>query len=192
MYSTNPNSYEKYTDAPPQYGPSAATTGIPVNSSSQYYSENPRQTALPVKAKTRDPWSTGLCDCFSDCRNCCITWWCPCITFGQVAEIVDKGSTSCGASGALYALIALVTGCPCFYSCFYRTKLRQQYMLKEKPCGDCLVHCCCGYCALCQEYRELQNRGFDMAIGWHGNVEQRNRGVAMAPAAPKVEEGMTR
>ena len=23
----------------------------------------------------------------------CITCWCPCITFGQIAEIVDKGST---------------------------------------------------------------------------------------------------
>ncbi|CAN7064019.1 unnamed protein product, partial [Brassica oleracea var. botrytis] len=34
--------------------------------------------------------STGFCDCFSDCKNCCITCWCPCITFGQVAEIVDQ------------------------------------------------------------------------------------------------------
>ncbi|KAJ6791416.1 cell number regulator 2-like [Iris pallida] len=38
-------------------------------------------------------WSTGLCDCTDDCGNCCTTFWCPCVTFGRVAEIVDKGST---------------------------------------------------------------------------------------------------
>ena len=72
---------------------------------------------------------------------------------------------ACGVSGALYTLIFCVTGCPCFFSCFYRSKMRQQYTLDESPCGDCLVHCFCEYCALCQEYRELQNRGFDMVIG---------------------------
>ncbi|KAJ0726952.1 putative PLAC8 motif-containing protein [Helianthus annuus] len=38
-------------------------------------------------------WSTGLCDCCKDCSNCCLTCWCPFITFGQIAEIVDKGTT---------------------------------------------------------------------------------------------------
>lgn len=64
-------------------------------------------------------WSTGYCDCSSDCRSCniihyhtlnaiffllfnyfhfwscvgCLTLWCPCITFGKVAEILDKGTT---------------------------------------------------------------------------------------------------
>ncbi|CAL5396740.1 unnamed protein product [Camellia sinensis] len=114
----------------------------------------------------------------------CITCWCPCIAFGQIAEIVDKGSTSCGASGALYAVIAIVTGCPFFYSCFYRSKMRQQYLLHESPscCRDCLVHCCCEPCALCQECRELKNRGFDLSLEWHGNVEM----------APVFERGMSR
>lgn len=100
---------------------------------------------------------------------------------------------ACGASGALYTLVACVTGCACLYSCFYRAKMRQQFLLKDQPCCDCLVHCCCEPCALCQEYRELQNRGFDMVIGWHGNVEQRNRELAMTNAtAPAMDTGMTR
>ncbi|KAL3008586.1 hypothetical protein AAZX31_07G039800, partial [Glycine max] len=101
--------------------------------------------------------------------------WCPCVTFGRVAEIVDKGSTSCGASGALYTLICCVVGCGWLYSCFYRSKMRQQYGLKGNGCTDCLLHCCCESCTLSQEYRELKQRGFDMIIGWHGNVEQRSR-----------------
>ncbi|KAH0756916.1 hypothetical protein KY290_020409 [Solanum tuberosum] len=147
------------------------------------------QPAMYRKKKNDAPWSTGLCDCMSDPKNCCITLWCPCITFGQVAEIIDKGSNSCGVNGALYAIIICVTCCPCFYSCFYRNKMRQQYLLKKNPCGDCLVHCFCEACALCQEYRELKNRGVDMSIGWHGNVERQNRGVIIPPT---VEGGMNR
>ena len=33
---------------------------------------------------------------------------------------------------------------------------------------------------------------FYIHIGWHGNVEEKNREVAMTPVAPSVEEGMTR
>ncbi|XP_038697291.1 protein PLANT CADMIUM RESISTANCE 2-like [Tripterygium wilfordii] len=134
-------------------------------------------------------WSTGLCDCFSDMRSCCITCFCPCITFGQVSDIVDRGSSSCATNGALYALIMYVTGCGCIYSCFYRSKLRRQYMLKASPCGDCMVHFCCETCALCQEYRELKARGFDMSIGWQANVERQFHGVTMAPT---MEGGMRR
>jgi len=109
----------------------------------------------------------------SACAPCvragCVTCLFPCITFGQVAEIVDRGSTTCGASAALYTLIAAVTGYgfQSVFSCFYRAKLRAQLGLREDPCPDCLVHFFCELCALCQEYRELSNRGFDMNIGMH-------------------------
>lgn len=188
MYNSSSNEDQK----PHSWETTASTaTGVPVSSKTQSSNyEQPHHEPFQLKPKIRNPWSTGLCDCFSDVRNCCITCWCPCITFGQVAEIVDKGSSSCGANGALYTLIACVTGCSCFYSCFYRTKMRQQYMLKEQPCGDCLLHCFCESCALCQEYRELKNRGYDMALGWHGNVEKHNREIGMVPVTP--EEGMSR
>ncbi|WRX19718.1 PLAC8 motif-containing protein - like 10 [Theobroma cacao] len=86
-------------------------------------------------------------------------------------------------------LILCVTGCSCLYSCFYRSKLRGQYFLKESPCTDCCIHCCCEECALCQEYRELKNRGFDMSIGWHGNMERKKR---MAALPPSIQVGMFR
>ncbi|XP_044490638.1 protein PLANT CADMIUM RESISTANCE 11-like [Mangifera indica] len=147
------------------------TTGIPMSSLNQ-------------QPKNKVGWSSGLCDCFSDWRNCCLTCWCPCMTFGQIAEIVDKGSSSCGVTGALCTLICCVTCSPCCFTCFYRSKMRKQYMLHKKPCCDCLVHCCCMYCALCQEHRELRNRGFDMIAGWHGNLDKETGSVAMTPVVP--------
>nr|KAJ0211614.1 hypothetical protein LSAT_V11C400162450 [Lactuca sativa] len=48
-----------------------------------------------------------------------------------------------------------------------------------EPCNDCLVPFCCEPCAMCQEYRELKYRGFDMSLGWHGNTDRQNGGVVM-------------
>ncbi|KAL0923491.1 hypothetical protein M5K25_007550 [Dendrobium thyrsiflorum] len=131
------------------YKPNAAppmATGYPAGAP-------PMPTMPGFQPQAPSQWSTGLCGCFDDCGNCCLTFCCPCITFGRIAEIVDRGSTSCGTSGALYVLIAALTGCQCLYSCAYRSKLRALYGLPESPCNDCLVHCCCETCALCQAYR---------------------------------------
>lgn len=38
------------------------------------------------------PWSTGLCHCCDDPANCLVTAFCPCITFGQIAELVNQGN----------------------------------------------------------------------------------------------------
>ncbi|KAM0878448.1 hypothetical protein ACQ4PT_034859 [Festuca glaucescens] len=123
-------------------------------------------TGIPVgAAPAAGTWSSGLFDCFDDCGLCCLTCWCPCITFGKVAEIVDRGATSCGTAGALYALLTTLTGCQCIYSCNYRTKMRAQYALPDAPCGDCCVHFCCEPCSLVQQYKELKARGYDPDIG---------------------------
>ena len=147
---------------------------------------------LHAKPHAEGEWSTGFCDCFSDCRNCCITLCCPCITFGQVAEIVDRGSKSCCAAGALYMLIDLITSCGRMYACFYSGKMRAQYNIKGDGCTDCLKHFCCNLCALTQQYRELKHRGFDMSLGWAGNAEKQQNQGGVAMGAPAFQGGMTR
>ncbi|KAK3006747.1 hypothetical protein RJ639_015518 [Escallonia herrerae] len=137
-------------------------------------------------------WKTGLFDCMDDPGNAILVVFCfmkvteydatpqnlnfcyvsalvtvcfPCVTYGQVAEIIDNGHTTCATSGLLYGLIACLVGLPCLISCTYRTKLRSRYGLVESPGPDWLIHCFCEWCALCQEYRELQHRGMDPSIG---------------------------
>ncbi|XXG51039.1 hypothetical protein AAC387_Pa02g4905 [Persea americana] len=109
-------------------------------------------------------WSSGLCDCCNDPSNCLLTCCCPCVAFGQIAEIIDRGTTSCALAAVLYYALASV-GCACVYTFNYRTRLRGLYSLEESPCADFFVHWCCMGCALCQEYRELKNRGTDPSIG---------------------------
>eukprot|EP00253_Pinus_taeda_P000671 PITA_00671 len=147
----------------------------------------------PVIRVPPQNWTTGLCDCGEDCSTCCLTCWCPCIAFGQMAEIIDNGSTSCCVSGAVYYLLMHVACTPC-YTCFYRKKLRAKFNLEAAPCGDCLVHCCCQQCALCQEYRQLTNSGLDPALGWAVNMERMRaaQGGMARTAPPPVDQWMRR
>ncbi|KAG0626918.1 hypothetical protein M758_2G161400 [Ceratodon purpureus] len=110
-------------------------------------------------------WNASLCGCCSDCDMCCQTCWCPCVTFGQVAEVVDEGQVSCCVQATIYGLLCSV-GIPCVYSFMWRQKLRQKFKLERGCCGDFCVHCCCAWCALCQEHRELRSRGLDPSLGW--------------------------
>ncbi|XP_024991951.1 cell number regulator 10-like isoform X2 [Cynara cardunculus var. scolymus] len=122
-------------------------------------------------------WSSGLCDCCADPKLCCLTCWCPCITFGRIAEGVDHGKTSCVASAGIHALLTYMTGFGWMYSYIYRSKMRKQYTGDSSHFKDCLAHFCCESCALCQEYRELQFRGST-------GDEQQKYGVEAVPVTP--------
>ncbi|KAL5711938.1 hypothetical protein ACHQM5_014159 [Ranunculus cassubicifolius] len=107
-------------------------------------------------------WSTGLCE--PEGIVCCITCCLPCITFGQIAEVLDEGKSSCVGCGLLYGVL-ITCSCHCLLSMLYREMLRRKYGLPAEPCNDCCVHCCCELCALCQEHNELKARGLDPSKG---------------------------
>jgi hypothetical protein len=71
MYSSKPDTYERYNDGQAPFVENAAT-GVPVSSSSEYYESSQSQPAVfdIHQPKVRVPWSSGLFDCFSDVRNC--------------------------------------------------------------------------------------------------------------------------
>ncbi|GFP94645.1 protein plant cadmium resistance 6 [Phtheirospermum japonicum] len=138
---------------------------------------------INIPNQQNQPWKTDLFGCMDDPQNAIITLLFPCVTFGQVAEILDSGSSSCGTSGMLYGVVAFCIAMPCIMSCTYRTKLRSRFGLIETPAPDWLVHCFCEHCALCQIYRELNQRGLDPSIGWMGNVakQQQRQQFGMTP-----------
>eukprot|EP00243_Klebsormidium_subtile_P011235 TRINITY_DN62_c0_g1_i1.p1 TRINITY_DN62_c0_g1~~TRINITY_DN62_c0_g1_i1.p1 ORF type:complete len:194 (+),score=20.18 TRINITY_DN62_c0_g1_i1:88-669(+) len=117
-------------------------------------------------------WQAGLCEWYKDFGLCIVTCCCPCITFGQTAEIIDNGITSCASAAAICFLIQAVAGCGCLYSCGFRSKLRAKFGLPASPCNDCCTHWCCSCCAFIQEYRELKLRGFDPSKGYQASAPQ--------------------
>ncbi|KAK9179946.1 hypothetical protein WN943_029152 [Citrus x changshan-huyou] len=112
-------------------------------------------------------WKAHFCGCGNDCATRCITCWLPCVTFGQIAEILDDGQSSCCTQGFVYVILSLFA-CNCLLSCVYRGKLRKKYGLQGNSFCDCCVHCFCETCALCQEHAELRSRGLDPSRGWDG------------------------
>ncbi|KAJ6672560.1 DUF614 FAMILY PROTEIN-RELATED [Salix viminalis] len=180
MYNNGPNqpanfppqAFQNPYQAPPaqahhqvgQFPPKSQVNGIPV---------------APVNQQ-QQAWTTGIFDCLEDPSNALITALFPCVTFGQIAEIVDNGQSTCATNGMMYGLVASCIGMPCLLSCGYRSKLRAKYGLIEDPAPDWLTHGLLEWCALCQEYRELNNRGLDPAIGWQGNISMQNMQQAQA------------
>eukprot|EP00271_Cylindrocystis_brebissonii_P014255 TRINITY_DN35554_c0_g1_i1.p2 TRINITY_DN35554_c0_g1~~TRINITY_DN35554_c0_g1_i1.p2 ORF type:complete len:173 (-),score=22.11 TRINITY_DN35554_c0_g1_i1:905-1423(-) len=124
-------------------------------------------------------WTTGLCGCCEDCSSCCCGIWCPCILVGQNVELLSDGrtgfSTGCIVSYFLLNFFPILT---CIYTCGYRRRLREKFNLPPGcgggttpgRCHECCIHCCCLQCALCQETRELKNRGWDPSITYNANV----------------------
>lgn len=164
-----------------------------------YASSSAPATGVPIVGVTSTPaaagigtgveWSSALCDCMTDLGVCCMTCWFPCVTFGRVAVMVDRGETSCCATGTIYAVLCCFVGCSRFYTCTYRSKMRAQYELPEEPCCDCCVAFCCEPCALCQHYRHLKAKGFKPELGWNGNLK---RGAGAGAMYPPAAQGMCR
>ncbi|KAK3027058.1 hypothetical protein RJ639_040890 [Escallonia herrerae] len=134
------------------------------------------------------PWTTGLFDCHEHQTNVSVrakltsfsvlaavmTAFLPCVTFGQIAEILDGGEmckasilASCLLGSFIYALMMPPLCSQWIMGSKYRTKLRTRYDLVEAPYEDRISHIFCSCCSLCQEFRELKNRGLDPALGKH-------------------------
>jgi len=173
--------------------PAAAPSSDSDSSKGMAGSSNQYVVGVPPQQDMPPAWSTGLFECFDDLPTFIITAFAPCVTFGQIAEMVDRGQQSCGLYAMLHAGIMYFTGCGCLLSAYYRIKMSHLYRLPDDPLINILVHLICEPCALCQEYRELQARGFNMklGVGWRNQSQEiQQTGGVMVP--PKVPGGMTR
>lgn len=77
---------------------------------------------------------------------------------------MDEMISAATAASLIFCALSCL-GIGSFYSFKFRSTLRAQYNLPEEPCIDFCVHYCCGICAICQEHRELKNRGMDPTKG---------------------------
>ncbi|AES67981.1 putative PLAC8 motif-containing protein [Medicago truncatula] len=127
-----------------------------------------RYSANTIQQVVGSPWSTGLFDCHENQTNAIMTAFLPCVTFGQIAEVLDGGELSCHLGSFIYLLMMPALCTQWIMGSKYRTKLRKKYDLVEAPHTDVISHIFCPCCSLCQEFRELKIRGLDPALGWNG------------------------
>lgn len=43
--------------------------------------------------------------------------------------------------------------------------MREKFKIQGNVVADCCAHAFCHSCAMCQEHRELDSRGFDVPLG---------------------------
>jgi len=100
-------------------------------------------------------WKNSLFGCFSDLGSCIITCFLPCVQYGMNYEKVHH-SGCCSQACVFFCLSQCCLNC-CVHKDL-RSDIRRKYNIEE-GCGDCLTTCFCSPCAICQEARELKDRG---------------------------------
>ncbi|KAK9812477.1 hypothetical protein WJX73_003187 [Symbiochloris irregularis] len=107
----------------------------------------------PKLTEREQVWQNGLCGCTNDCSDCCFGCFClPCM-WGR--NYRDFHPDQKGACAPCCKYCFSFCGCCCLAGAL-RGQIRGRYNLAERPCQDCMVHCCCGPCAVCQEAREIK------------------------------------
>jgi len=159
-------------------------------------------------------YETKLCGCFSDIQVCCLSFWCPCVVFGQTSEsVLGKEEADCLKTGATFAvpcivlyiigqilsaiiqtdisfLFSIAMGC---YTGYMGQKFRAQYRAKwgypEDKNLDFVCYFCCEPCSIGQDALESKAKGKVQPSP--SAPPQPEAPVAEAVAVPVAEPAMT-
>ncbi|KAF2732316.1 PLAC8-domain-containing protein [Polyplosphaeria fusca] len=107
-------------------------------------------------------WHHSGSACCSPFSTCCLTWWCPCISYGRTHHRVRNNNDMSGYSTCNLSCVGY-TGLACLGLSFIlpmiqRGDIRAKYHLQGNGCKDCLCACCCAPCDLQQQDKESQYR----------------------------------
>ncbi|KAF7643402.1 hypothetical protein LDENG_00240330 [Lucifuga dentata] len=109
-----------------------------------------------VGVSTQDEWTSGICDCCDDMKDCCFAFWCcPCFAC-KVSK--SYGQCLCLPLLDICGLIPPV-------SMSMRVSMRQRYGIRGSMWNDCLCATCCAPCVWCQMSREMKMREIPAVLG---------------------------
>lgn len=96
-------------------------------------------------------WQHGPLGCFGDCEDCstvpCKTAVCNSIVqYGFNAKAMNQNFLLCG----LYYCM-----CPGCAACTQRMAVKKKYNVEANPIEDCIISCCCTYCATLQHANQI-------------------------------------
>ena len=119
--------------------------------------------AITCTVAKKQRFRTPLHGCCSDLGGCCVTCWCPCITWGQIAAFAWPDQLGDWWMGCCtYCCCSNLAQCMGMVS---RQVVRDRMAIQGDMCQDCCIHCCAHTCALCQEARAVKAR-------WQANGQQ--------------------
>uniref|UniRef100_A0A0F8B2H9 Cornifelin n=1 Tax=Larimichthys crocea TaxID=215358 RepID=A0A0F8B2H9_LARCR len=102
-----------------------------------------------IMTTVNNEWNSGICDCFQDLPQCCLSFWCPSCFACKTSY--EAGECLCLPLLNGYGLIPPIT-------IAIRVSIRQRYGIEGTICKDCAYACCCGPCTWCQVAREIKTR----------------------------------
>ncbi|KAK6350480.1 hypothetical protein TWF718_003671 [Orbilia javanica] len=160
-----------------QYSPAPQ----PVNTPAQPVPQPQMEHKGTSHAGEPAPFEHGMLSCFGDCGKCCVTFWCPCMTYGKIQHRLRhndlEGYSNCNGACWGFGALMCLCGVQWVMSMIQRGEIRQRYNLKGSGFGDCCRHFWCECCALIQEDRELEARSATNVTGY-----QRPAGMNYPPA----------
>lgn len=98
-------------------------------------------------------WDESLCGCCSSKCFCILVMFLPIFMPCYQGWIINKATGENCFSATLCPLLLC-----CLGAGMNRGKIRDRYLIDGSFCEDCLLHCFCAPCALCQEYREVMSK----------------------------------
>ncbi|XP_063690208.1 uncharacterized protein LOC134822868 [Bolinopsis microptera] len=107
----------------------------------------PAEGAAPPPAPAE--WASGLLGCCEDIGLCVITYFVPCLTFGQTAEALGD---DCMMSGL--AMLVPLLNLYCLVT--VRGRIREKYGIEGSLVMDLVSVLCCPLCALVQSARQVK------------------------------------
>lgn len=128
-------------------------------------------------------WSVGLFDCFNDMNSCIDIWCCPSCAVCRQMDAADGISDSMNMMGFL-GIFCFGCIAASIFNCVTRMNIANKYGIAENGCTTCLIATFCTGCGMCQQHRELTNRGV-----WPGGTICCDPPANYRPAATVVMMG---
>jgi Cys-rich protein (TIGR01571 family) len=97
-------------------------------------------------------WQADFCKCLDNVIMCMFAWCLPC--GGVCMQAVGAKFTLKDANAPFVACLCALCLC-CFGAGYNRTSIRRFNAIEGSYLRDCLLHCCCGVCALTQEWQHV-------------------------------------
>ena len=107
------------------------------------------------RAQGAQHWIENLCGCFTEGSSCLLSFFCPCIQFGENQGRLNNSS---GTADCIVYFLLMFCYLQWVASGSARGQLRIRFNIKGNPLGDYLVEFFCLPCALAQVARELKTR----------------------------------